>query len=132
MALDSGFDSGETILLLLRELGMNCVVPLRRKGAGIDRRNACFALPHGTIADVAWTTGKKVEYRYLLEALGHVLRQLRARLTQAIARARGLSATARVGELTMADASDRSRSSTRRLSLPSQYTARRSPEPHCI
>ena len=36
----------------------------------------------------AWTTGTKAEYRFLLEALGRVLRQLWALLTQAIARTR--------------------------------------------
>lgn len=175
VALDSGFDSGETILLL-QELGVNYVVPLRRKGKGNNRRNACFSLPHGTIAEVAWktevsrrnvatralvwnrsgedrarvyafggwgrskavsehrrarlarqryrerfgietsyrqknqgrawTTGTKVEYRFLLEALGHVLRQLWVLLTQAIARARGLASAVWVSELTMADVLD--------------------------
>jgi hypothetical protein len=57
VALDSGFDSGET-LLLLQERGLSYVVPLRRKGRGNNRRNACFSLPLGTITDVAWTTEK--------------------------------------------------------------------------
>ena len=57
VALDSGFDSGET-LLLLQGRGLSYVVPLRRKGRGSNRRNACFALPVGTITEVAWTTEK--------------------------------------------------------------------------
>lgn len=57
VALDSGFDSGET-LLLLQEQRLSYVVPLRRKGRGNNRRNACFALPVGTIADVEWVTDK--------------------------------------------------------------------------
>ena len=55
----------------------------------------------------AWTTGTNAEYRFLLEALGRVLRQLWALLTQAVARARGLASTVWVGELTMADVPDR-------------------------
>jgi hypothetical protein len=57
VALDSGFDSGET-LLLLQGLGLSYVVPLRRKGRGHNRRNACFALPLGTITAVEWKTEK--------------------------------------------------------------------------
>jgi hypothetical protein len=57
VALDSGFDSGET-LLLLQERGLSYVVPLRRKGRGHNRRNACFALPVGTITEVEWKTEK--------------------------------------------------------------------------
>jgi hypothetical protein len=57
VALDSGFDSGET-LLLLQGRGLSYVVPLRRKGRGSNRRNACFALPLGTITEVAWKTEK--------------------------------------------------------------------------
>ena len=55
VALDSGFDSGET-LLLLQEQRLSYVVPLRRKGRGNNRRNACFALPAGTITTVQWVT----------------------------------------------------------------------------
>jgi hypothetical protein len=55
VALDSGFDSGETILLLQRR-GLAYVVPLRRKGKGPNRRNACFALPVGTVTMVDWVT----------------------------------------------------------------------------
>jgi hypothetical protein len=57
VALDSGFDSGET-LLLLQERGLSYVVPLRRKGRGNNGRNACFALPLGTITEVTWKTEK--------------------------------------------------------------------------
>jgi Transposase DDE domain len=55
VVLDSGFDSGET-LLLLQARGLAYTVPLRRKGTGSNRRNACFALPPQTIVSVAWTT----------------------------------------------------------------------------
>jgi hypothetical protein len=55
VVLDSGFDSGETILLLQgRQLAYT--VPLRRKGQGDNRRNACFALPAGAITLVEWLT----------------------------------------------------------------------------
>ena len=57
VALDSGFDSGDT-LLALQERGLSYVVPLRRKGRGPNRRNACFSLPVGTITEVAWKTDK--------------------------------------------------------------------------
>jgi hypothetical protein len=55
VALDSGFDSGE-VLLLLKDRNLAYVVPLRRKGKGTNRRNACFSLPEGTVTKVAWTT----------------------------------------------------------------------------
>ena len=55
VVLDSGFDSGET-LLLLRGRGLAYTVPLRRKGRGDNRRNACFALPIGTVTTVDWVT----------------------------------------------------------------------------
>jgi hypothetical protein len=57
VALDSGFDSGET-LLLLQERGLSYVVPLRRKGRGNNRRNACFTLPVGSLGEVDWRTEK--------------------------------------------------------------------------
>jgi hypothetical protein len=57
VALDSGFDSGETILLL-QQRGLAYVVPLRRKGTGPNRRNACFLLPVGTVTTVDWVTEK--------------------------------------------------------------------------
>jgi hypothetical protein len=55
VVLDSGFDSGET-LLLLQERNLSYTVPLRKKGTGSNRRNACFALPLGTITEVDWVT----------------------------------------------------------------------------
>jgi hypothetical protein len=55
VVLDSGFDSGET-LLLLQQRGLAYTVPLRRKGRGGNRRNACFALPVGTVTAVDWVT----------------------------------------------------------------------------
>jgi hypothetical protein len=58
VALDSGFDSGET-LLLLQGRDLSYVVPLRRKGRGVNRRNACFALPVGTITEVHWRTEER-------------------------------------------------------------------------
>lgn len=57
VALDSGFDSGET-LLWLQGRDLSYVVPLRRKGRGRNRRNACFALPVGTLTEVDWVTEK--------------------------------------------------------------------------
>ena len=55
VVLDGGFDSGDT-LLLLQERGLAYSVPLRRKGRGDNRRNACFALPVGTVTAVDWVT----------------------------------------------------------------------------
>jgi hypothetical protein len=55
VVLDSGFDSGET-LLLLQGRGLSYTVPLRKKGKGTNRRNACFALPVGTVTAVDWVT----------------------------------------------------------------------------
>jgi len=55
VALDSGFDSGETILLL-QDRHLSYVVPLRKKGKGGNRRNACFGLPVGTRTEVDWVT----------------------------------------------------------------------------
>ncbi len=55
VVLDSGFDSGET-LLLLQGKGLSYTVPLRKKGKGDNRRNACFALPVGSVTEVAWVT----------------------------------------------------------------------------
>jgi hypothetical protein len=57
VVLDSGFDSGETLRLLQRR-GLAYAVPLRRKGQGPNRRNACFALPVGTVTTLAWQTEK--------------------------------------------------------------------------
>ena len=55
VVLDSGFDSGETILLL-QQLGVSYAVPLRRKGNKSNRRNDCFSRPSGTIETVDWVT----------------------------------------------------------------------------
>ena len=55
VVLDSGFDSGD-VLLLLQQRGLAYTVPLRRKGRGDNRRNACFALPVGTMTTVRWVT----------------------------------------------------------------------------
>lgn len=55
VVLDSGFDSGET-LLLLQQQHLAYTVPLRRKGQGQNRRNACFELPVGTVTEVDWIT----------------------------------------------------------------------------
>jgi hypothetical protein len=57
VVLDAGFDSGET-LLLLQGLGLSYTVPLRRKGAGANRRNAAWGLPVGSVTEVAWQTEK--------------------------------------------------------------------------
>jgi hypothetical protein len=55
VVLDSGFDSGET-LLLLQGRGLSYTVPLRRKGNGDNRRNAVWALDAGAVAEVEWKT----------------------------------------------------------------------------
>jgi hypothetical protein len=57
VVLDSGFDSGET-LLLLKKKDLAYTIPLRRKGQGSNRRNDCFALPLGTVTEVTWVTEK--------------------------------------------------------------------------
>jgi hypothetical protein len=57
VVLDSGFDSGETILLL-QSRKVSYTVPLRRKGKGTNRRNACFAWASGTVGKVDWVTEK--------------------------------------------------------------------------
>lgn len=55
VTLDSGFDSGETLLLLQsRDLAYS--IPLRRKGAGNNARNRCFEGKHQLIRWVQWTT----------------------------------------------------------------------------
>jgi Transposase DDE domain len=55
VVLDSGFDSGET-LLLLQERKLSYTVPLRRKGNSNNRRNALWQLPVGTVTAAAWQT----------------------------------------------------------------------------
>lgn len=57
VVLDSGFDSGETILLLQRHK-LSYAVPLRRKGCGSNRRNQCYDKPSGTVATMEWVTEK--------------------------------------------------------------------------
>lgn len=57
VVLDAGFDSGETILRL-QEAKLSYAVPLRKKGNGTNRRNACYSQPSGTIATMEWTTEK--------------------------------------------------------------------------
>src|SRR5262245_62382096 len=57
VVLDSGFDSGET-LLLLQERGLSYTVPLRRKGNRCNRRNALWELAAGTVTQVDWRTDK--------------------------------------------------------------------------
>ena len=68
VALDSGFDSGET-LLLLQERRLAYTVPLRRKGVGSNARNRCFESRHGLIRWTEWITEKSrrlVQTRTLL------------------------------------------------------------------
>ena len=55
VVLDSGFDSGET-LLLLQERKSSYTVPLRRKGNRANRRNAVWELEVGTVTTVEWKT----------------------------------------------------------------------------
>jgi hypothetical protein len=57
VTLDSGFDSGET-LLLLQERNLAYSVPMRRKGSGRNARNRCFEGRHGQVRWVEWTTKK--------------------------------------------------------------------------
>jgi len=68
VALDSGFDSGDT-LLLLQERHLAYTVPLRRKGTGSNARNRCFEGQHRLIRWVEWTTEqsrRRVRTRTLL------------------------------------------------------------------
>lgn len=55
VALDSAFDSGDT-LLLLQERRLAYTVPLRRKGRGDNARNRCFDGASGTIGWASWVT----------------------------------------------------------------------------
>jgi hypothetical protein len=57
IALDSAFDSGDT-LLLLQERGLAYTVPLRRKGNKRNARNRCFEGRHRHIRWAEWTTEK--------------------------------------------------------------------------
>jgi hypothetical protein len=68
VALDSAFDSGET-LLLLQERRLAYTVPLRRKGKGPNARNRCFQGRHRLIRWTEWTTEttrRRVRTRVLL------------------------------------------------------------------
>jgi hypothetical protein len=68
VALDSAFDSGET-LLLVQERRLAYTVPLRRKGNTRNARNRCFEGRHGLIRWVEWkteTTRRLVRTRTLL------------------------------------------------------------------
>ena len=57
VTLDSGFDSGET-LLLLQERNLAYSVPMRRKGTGSNARNRCFEGQHKQVRWVEWNTKK--------------------------------------------------------------------------
>jgi Transposase DDE domain len=57
VALDSAFDSGDT-LLLLQDRGLAYTVPLRRKGNTRNARNRCFEGRHRLIRWAEWTTEK--------------------------------------------------------------------------
>lgn len=55
MVLDSGFDSGD-VLLLLQKRRSSYVVPLRKKGRGDNKRNAVWGLEVGAVTRVRWKT----------------------------------------------------------------------------
>jgi hypothetical protein len=57
VVLDSGFGSGET-LLLLQERQHSYTVPLRRQGGKKSARNRLFERPSGTIESSSWVTWK--------------------------------------------------------------------------
>jgi hypothetical protein len=68
VALDSAFDSGDT-LLLLQARRLAYTVPLRRKGKGHNARNRCFEGRHRLIRWTEWTTEstrRRVKTRVLL------------------------------------------------------------------
>jgi hypothetical protein len=52
---DSGFESGDT-LLLLQERGLAYAVPLRRKGNATNARNRLFDLPRDRVHTASWKT----------------------------------------------------------------------------
>lgn len=58
VVLDSGFDSGETILLL-QQKKLSYTVPLRRKGNGSNPRNDWFSKASGTLGTISWQTKDK-------------------------------------------------------------------------
>ncbi len=55
VVLDSGFDSGDT-LLLLQEQKLSYSVPLRRKGKSTNQRNMLWDLPLGEVTTASWKT----------------------------------------------------------------------------
>ena len=55
VVLDSGFDSGDTLLLLQRRR-LSYAVPLRKKGSGQNRRNAAWDLEDGAVTTIQWKT----------------------------------------------------------------------------
>jgi hypothetical protein len=55
VTLDTGFDSGDT-LLLLQERKLAYAVPLRRIGKGRNARNRCFEGRHRLVQWLEWTT----------------------------------------------------------------------------
>jgi hypothetical protein len=57
VALDSGFDSGD-VLLLLQGKGLSYSVPLRKKGSSKNRRNAVWGLEAGSVTQVSWKTDR--------------------------------------------------------------------------
>ncbi len=57
MVLDSGFDSGDTFLLLQKR-NLNDTVPLGCRGSGKNGRNSCFSWTSETIGTVEWVTEK--------------------------------------------------------------------------
>jgi hypothetical protein len=68
VVLDSGFDSGETFLLL-QERHLAYTVPLRRKGNGLNARNRLFQGRHQQVRWVHWNvkdTPRQVHTRTVL------------------------------------------------------------------
>jgi hypothetical protein len=57
VVLDSGFDSGD-VLLLLQGRRLSYTVPLRKKGSSRNRRNAVWDLGVGAVTEVSWKTDK--------------------------------------------------------------------------
>lgn len=57
VVLDSGFDSGD-VLLLLQRRGLSYTVPLRKKGNSKNKRNVVWDLEVGTVTKVEWKTDK--------------------------------------------------------------------------
>jgi hypothetical protein len=57
LVLDSGFDSGD-VLLLLQGRGLSYTVPLRKKGNSKNKRNAVWDLELGAVTEVNWKTDK--------------------------------------------------------------------------